>query len=127
MAIQFGRLGSVIVCAFAFAGTASAADLRVPPVAPPPGFNWSGCYVGAYLGGARLDGDPTFTDLGNAAFRSYSGGLVAGRVEDRHSWNVGLGNSSFIGGGTLGCNWQPVGSPFVLGVEGVEGYMMFEG
>jgi len=55
MAIQFGRLGSAIVCAFAFAGTASAADLRVPPVAPPPAFNWSGCYVGGYLGGAWLD------------------------------------------------------------------------
>ena len=31
--------------------------------------------------------------------------------------------SSFIGGGTLGCNWQPVGSPFVLGLEGEFGYL----
>jgi hypothetical protein len=32
-----------------------------------------------------------------------------------------------IGGGTLGCNWQPVGSPFVLGIEGEVGYMKLEG
>ena len=35
--------------------------------------------------------------------------------------------ASFIGGGTLGCNWQPVGSPFVLGVEGEFGYLKFSG
>ena len=27
----------------------------------------------------------------------------------------------------MGCNWQPVGSPFVLGVEGEAGYMKLEG
>ncbi|HEY1242398.1 MAG TPA: outer membrane beta-barrel protein [Bryobacteraceae bacterium] len=127
MTVQIARFGSVIACAFALTGIAKAADLRVAPLAPPPLFNWSGCYVGGYLGGAWLDGDPTFTDLGNSAFRSYSGGLVAGRLENSHSWNVGLGNSSFIGGGTLGCNWQPVGSPFVIGIEGEAGYMKSEG
>jgi outer membrane immunogenic protein len=55
-----------------------------------------------------------------------SGGAVPGGVEDRHSWNAGS-DSSFIGGGTLGCNWQPVGSPFVLGIEGEAGYMKLEG
>jgi len=68
----------------------------------------------------------TFTDLGNAQFRSYSGGIIAGRVEDRHSWSAGS-DSSFIGGGTFGCNWQPVGSPFVLGLEGEFGYLKLSG
>jgi len=36
-------------------------------------------------------------------------------------------DSSVIGGGTLGCNWQPVGSVFVLGVEGEGGYMKLKG
>ena len=61
-----------------------------------------------------------------AQFRSYSGGLVAGRAENQHSWNAGS-DSSFIGGGTVGCNWQPVGSPWVLGIEGEAGYMKLEG
>ena len=107
-------------------GTARAADLPVKAPPPAPVFNWTGCYVGGYVGGARSDGDMTFTDLGNAQFRSYSGGIIAGRVEDRHSWSAGS-DSSFIGGGTFGCNWQPVGSPFVLGLEGEAGYMKLEG
>src|SRR5437660_1138427 len=124
MAIRALTLGRMAVCAFAFAAPAGAADLgRMPvkaPVVPPPFFSWTGCYLGGYVGGAWSDRDPVFTDLGNANFRAFSGGVTAGRVEDRHAFNVGLDNS-VIGGGTLGCNWQPVGSAFVLGVEGEAG------
>jgi outer membrane immunogenic protein len=109
------------------AAPAIAADMPVkyrPP--PPPVFSWTGCYVGGYVGGAWADRSATFTDLGNASFRSFSGGVVAGRLENSHSWNVDL-DSSFIGGGTLGCNWQQVGSPFVFGIEGEAGYMRLQG
>jgi outer membrane immunogenic protein len=68
----------------------------------------------------------TFTDQGNAQFRSYSGGIVAGRVENPHSWNIGSG-SSVTAGGTVGCNWQPVGSPYVLGIEGEASYLKLDG
>jgi outer membrane immunogenic protein len=121
-------LGTLALSTLTFLGTASAADLRRPPPPPPvpAAFNWTGCYIGGYVGGAWAQNDPTFTDLGNATFRSYSGGIVAGRLENSHSWNVGL-DSSVIGGGTLGCNWQPVGSPFVIGIEGEAGYMKLEG
>jgi outer membrane immunogenic protein len=78
------------------------------------------------VGGAWSENDPTFTDLGNNNFRSFSGGVVGGRAEGSHSWNVGV-DSSFIGGGTLGCNWQAVGSPFVIGIEGEAGYMKLQG
>jgi len=110
------------------AGTASAADLRVRPpiVAPVPLFNWTGCYIGGYVGGAWNERDATFTDLGNSTFRAFSGGFVPGRLEGSHSWNAGL-DDSFIGGGTVGCNWQPVGSPFVFGIEGEVGYLKLEG
>ena len=110
------------------AGTASAADLRVRPpiVAPVPLFNWTGCYIGGYVGGAWNERDVTFTDLGNSTFRAFSGGAVPGRLEGSHSWNAGL-DDSFIGGGTLGCNWQPVGSPFVFGFEGEVGFLELEG
>jgi outer membrane immunogenic protein len=115
----------------ALAGYATAADLRgrapvpyQPPPPPPPVFSWSGCYIGGYLGGAWNERDATFTDLGNSTFGSFSGGIAGARGS--HSWNIGLDNS-FIGGGTLGCNWQPVGSPFVFGIEGEAGYMKLEG
>ena len=93
MTIQIGRLGSIVLGAFVIAGTAGAADLLGVATPPPPAFNWSGCYVGGFVGGAWSDGDMTFTDLGNAQFRSYSGGVLAGRLEDPHSWNIGSGSS----------------------------------
>jgi outer membrane immunogenic protein len=110
-----------------FGGSALAADLRRPAYTPPPPapvYNWSGCYIGGYVGGAWNEQDAIFTDLGNSTFGSFSGGIAGARGS--HSWNVGLDNS-FIGGGTLGCNWQPVGSPFVIGIEGEGGYMKLEG
>jgi outer membrane immunogenic protein len=114
--------------AFAFAGTASAADLLSPAEArqDPPVHNWAGCYIGGYVGGARNERDITFIDLGNSTSGAFSGGIVGGRREGSHSWNVGL-DTSVIGGGTLGCNWQPASSPFVFGGEGEAGYMKLEG
>jgi outer membrane immunogenic protein len=131
MSTQALKLGSVALLAFASIGVASAADLRMPvkapPAAAPVAFGWTGCYVGGYVGGAWHDRDPLFTDLGNANFRAFSGGITAGRVEDRHSWGIDL-DTSFIGGGTLGCNWQlGAGSPIVFGIEGEAGFLKLEG
>jgi opacity protein-like surface antigen len=83
----------------ALIGYASAADLRRAPVPyqpppPPPVFNWSGCYIGGYVGGAFNERDAVFTDRGNSTFRAFSGGIVGGRAEDSHSWNIGQDSSS---------------------------------
>jgi hypothetical protein len=43
-------------------------------------------------------------------------------LENQHSWNIGLGSSV-----TAGCNWQPVGSAFVLGIEGEASYLKLQG
>jgi outer membrane immunogenic protein len=124
------KLSSIALLALGPVGLASAADLRMPVKAPPPvvapAFSWSGCYIGGFVGAAGTDRDPTFTDQGNATFRAYSGGFVAGRQENPHAWGVDL-DTSFIGGGTLGCNWQAPGSPFVFGVEGEGGYLSLKG
>src|SRR5262249_13894408 len=125
MTIQIGRLETIVLSVFVMAGTAGAGGFHVGTPPPPP-FHWSGWFVGGHVGGARSDGDMTFTDLGNAQFRSYSGGVVAGRLENQHSWNIGSG-SSVTAGGTGGCNWQPVGSAFVLGVEGEASYLKLQG
>ena len=61
MANQIQRLGSLILCAVSMVETARAADLPVKAPPPAPVFNWTGCYVGGYVGGARSDGDMTST------------------------------------------------------------------
>jgi outer membrane immunogenic protein len=132
-------LGCVPLAALAAISSATAAELPVrkaPPVVS--AFNWTGCYLNGYVGGAWQGGDgATFTDLGQNGigpagsiavppFLSCAGGAAAARLVPAHSWNADLG-SSFIGGGTVGCNWQPVNSPFVLGLEGETGYMRLSG
>jgi outer membrane immunogenic protein len=90
--------------------------MSVPVRAAP--YNWSGCYVGGYGGWATAN-TWTSTDLGSigqgGTFRLYD---KAGA----NPWSYSE-NSSFLGGGTLGCNWQPwVGGGLVLGLEGEAGY-----
>jgi outer membrane immunogenic protein len=125
MAIR-GIKGGLAGCALVlFAAAASAADLPgtfsptiwSPSILAPRPFGWTGCYVGGHLGGAWNDGT-AFTDQGNGLFTAYSGGIT-------HSWTADS-KSSFIGGGTFGCNFQPIG-PVVLGIEGEAGFMKLEG
>jgi outer membrane immunogenic protein len=92
------------VGAIALAGTAFAADLPLrapPPVYVPPAFTWSGIYIGLTAGYAQgfhnsyTDEDPSLIANTSASYNRQSQG--------------------FIGGGTLGINWQ-VGS-LVYGLE----------
>ena len=55
---------------------------------------------------------------GTVYLQLTSGGIT-------HSWTADS-KSSFIGGGTFGCNFQPIG-PVVLGIEGEAGFMKLEG
>ena len=125
-------LGWFSIAALA-AAPALAADLprKAPAYAPPPppaAYNWTGCYLGGYVGGAfQSNNGAEFTDLGNTTRHSFSGGVSASNIVPSHSWSVGDSDASFIGGGTFGCNWQPVGSPFVLGLEGEFGYLRLSG
>lgn len=89
--------------------SAFAADIAVPREPVPaaviaPVFSWTGFYVGGYLGGASR----------SARFTDIDGYNAPG------SWNVSRG--SFLGGLTLGYNWQF--TPNVLvGLEGEVGYL----
>jgi outer membrane immunogenic protein len=103
--------------AIGVAGSAGAADLAVKAVAPP--FSWSGCYVGGYAGWATAN-TWTSTDLGSNTFAVFNPGGF-------NPWSYSE-NSSFTGGGTVGCNWQPwAGSGLVLGLEGEAGYLQLSG
>jgi len=104
-------LAGVVVAALT-TGSAMAADLRAPvykappPPPPPPVYNWTGFYIGAHVGGAwtrqRFDQFVPFVD----------------GVDGFFPFNDGRRNmSGVIGGGQIGVNWQPVGTPWVLGIE----------
>jgi outer membrane immunogenic protein len=116
------RLLLAATAAIAIVGTASAADIGYrrppPPVAPVvPAvlpFSWTSCYLGGFLGGAWA------SDI--VVNNGYA--QVLGVPFD--SWSYSLDNS-FIGGGTAGCNWQPIGSPLVVGIEGEIGYVDLSG
>jgi outer membrane immunogenic protein len=84
------------------ASQASAADLprKAPPAPPPPPpLTWTGCYIGANIGGAW------------------------GRVElDTPSGEFSKSGAGFAGGGQIGCDYQFAGSGFVIGFRN-----MFDG
>jgi outer membrane immunogenic protein len=118
MRIATKRLLTVAIASLGLTTIASAADLpaRTYTNAPvvPLAFNWSGFYIGGFVGGAFSDGNATATDPATAAGARYNGGNLVN--------SYGL-NSSFLGGGTIGYNWQTPGSNFVLGLEGEAGYL----
>jgi outer membrane immunogenic protein len=78
-------------------GPALAADLprKAPPAyippAPPP-ITWTGCYIGANIGGAFGNASATF-DAGE----------------------VSTNGSGFAGGGQIGCDYQFAGTGWVIG------------
>jgi outer membrane immunogenic protein len=98
------------------AGSATAADLGTsslykPPPPPPPMFSWTGCYVGANVGG------------GSAA---KSANDAAGAVTGVSGADLGSHTASgVIGGGQVGCDYQA--GAWVFGVQGMFGRSGIEG
>src|SRR5215831_6599201 len=95
---------------------AFAADMRVAPApAPLPVYtNWSGCYVGASAGTSSGRSDGFVTSGGSVALGQGPGGTNA--VLAGYPLSQSFNLSGFIGGGTLGCNWQA--GAWVFGIEG---------
>ena len=92
-----------LASAISIVGAASAADMAVkaPPIALPPPCVWCGFYAGLNAGGSWSNNAADYTFLGATPpiFASAS-----------------PQQSSFIGGGQIGYNWQ--WNSFVLGIEG---------
>src|SRR5271156_933700 len=99
VAIAAGALFSLGVT-----GVASAADmpLKAPPAAVPNLYNWTGCYLGANVGGAwdKIDTTQGGDDVAGPVFVNF------GREKD----------SSVIGGGQAGCDFM-AGKDLVFGVQ----------
>jgi outer membrane immunogenic protein len=90
-------------------GSAGAADMAVKarPM-PVVAYNWTGCYIGANVGGkwARTSGsaDVAAATGPGGAFGAFSTPLNSDTAD------------TIIGGGQIGCNWQA--GNWVFGVEG---------
>jgi outer membrane immunogenic protein len=103
----------VVGLAITIAGPAVAADLPIEPTKAPPfaaRFTWTGCYLGAHVGGAWQQKDATDPVLlvqdgiGGA-------GTTVGTTTAR------LNSNGVVYGGQIGCDYQFAPS-WVVGVEG---------
>jgi len=84
-----------------------------PTTATKSTYNWTGAYVGGFVGGA------TGSDVSNtAAMTSYNSLWNDGNANNNYSIE-----DSFIGGGTVGYNWQIGNTPYLVGLEGEYGYL----
>jgi len=125
----FGRIAVtalLLAAPLGVANVASAADMPVkaPKAAPPAAFDWNGFYVGAYAGAAWMD-QATTSDPCNPLFLAGCIVGVTGNYNSvpRTAYDMG---PSFIGGGTVGYNWQP--TPYtLLGLENNIGYLHLKG
>src|SRR5580698_7734631 len=122
-------LGGLAISALLIAlplGAANAADMPVkaPAPPPPPAFNWNGFYIGAYAGAGWMDQayttDPCLSTL-LAACLAAGTGTYNGTPPSTFDMKA-----SFVGGGTVGVNWQP--TPYtLLGLENNYGYLNLKG
>src|ERR1044072_1358787 len=92
---------------------AAAADLPVkarPMVPVVTAYNWTGCYIGGNVGGkwARTSGS---VDVGPTAVAGPPGAPGSVLIPSDNA-------TTLIAGGQVGCNYQPVGSNWVFGIEG---------
>jgi len=106
--------GSVALAAVGFGTAALAADM--PLKAPPPVIlnNWTGCYLGLSIGTnyGKSDGY-----VATAASQAPSGTNTLdpiGAQQISGSFNL----TGMLGGAFAGCNYQFVGTGWVIGVEG---------
>jgi outer membrane immunogenic protein len=99
-------IGATVALAALIAGPAMAADLsrpapvyRAPPPLPVYVFSWTGCYIGANVGGIwtnrqftdRFVGDPFFGQTFNENTSSWLGGVQAGcNYQFAGGWVVGI-------------------------------------
>jgi outer membrane immunogenic protein len=113
---ELARAGAVGLAAVSVLGAGTlvghAADLAVKaPVKAVAPYNWTGCYVGGFVGFGSANTWKS-TDLNHF------------NTTGVNPFEFSLGNEA-TGGGALGCNWQ-ANSWLVLGIEGEGGFLKVE-
>jgi outer membrane immunogenic protein len=94
-------------------GAASAADMAVKarpmPVAV---YNWTGCYVGVSVGEKAAYAND------RAVIPGATAGGITTPISVQDYGRDTNGDTTWLGGGQIGCNYQAAGSHWVFGVEG---------
>ena len=115
------RISSLIFSLAAFSSTTLADTSVTLAGSSKSTFDWTGVYVGGYVGGASGANATTSTN----SYLSPSGSAYDG-YDATGSSNYST-SSSFIGGGTVGYNWQIPKTPYLIGLEGEYGYLGMSG
>jgi outer membrane immunogenic protein len=109
------KISSLIFSLAAFSSTTLADTSATLAGSSKSTFDWTGVYVGGFIGGA------TGSDVSNTATRYTSDNALwndPGDLSNNYSTKAG-----FIGGGTVGYNWQIGKTPYLVGIEGEYGYL----
>ena len=85
-------------------------------VAPKSTYDWTGVYVGGFVGGAT-GANTTSSDTNSP---KYLGITPVGSSSTSTNFST---SASFMGGGTVGYNWQIGKTPYLIGLEGEYGYL----
>ena len=114
-------LASAAALLLSIAAPAFAADWPVRPALPPqpvlvPVFTWSSCYAGINLGGGWAHKDITDPVQLVQDQLNLFGGL--GLPPTSPVTTTRVSGSGYVFGGQFGCDYQPVGSNWVIGFEG---------
>ena len=102
----FGMLAAVAMTGSAFAADMAPRYTKAPPPAPVAIYSWTGCYIGANVGGGWHKFEQNAPrNTNNVAFVPP---LDMGSSD----------NNAFIGGAQIGCDYQFAGN-WVVGVQGM--------
>ena len=101
----------------AFSGV-SLAD-TTPATTAKSSYDWTGVYVGGFVGGASGANGTNSSTTNTTQFSSPY-------PQQSNSSNYSTGGS-FMGGGTVGYNWQIPQTPYLIGLEGEYGYLSQSG
>jgi outer membrane immunogenic protein len=85
--------------------------------APKSTYDWTGVYVGGFVGGAS---GANTTSSTNGLLTDADGFTTGYNGSGSSNYST---SSSFIGGGTIGYNWQIPKTPYLIGLEGEYGYL----
>jgi outer membrane immunogenic protein len=114
---------SLSIIAFSGAGFAETTPVAITATAPVNGtaqstYNWTGVYVGGFVGGASGANGTNSSATTTNGFGSP--------IQQSNSSNYSTGGS-FMGGGTVGYNWQIPKTPYLIGLEGEYGSLGLSG
>jgi len=115
--VRLVAFGAALIAALV--GTpAFAADGVLPPTPlPPQGWSFTGCYIGANVGAGWANSSFSWTNITESS-NAFSTGAATALPQ---AADASLDRAGFIGGGQVGCNYQP--GWLVVGIEGDFDYM----